>query len=120
MGYNFWALICSNRIIDVPKQGSLTTSYSTTSYFKDIETLDELDASGLPVGTSSGSLRNLFGADNDENDGKPAIRSLAKKFQLINKTEPIIEKAAYRRDICSIERLTDIAIIIAVEYFDIL
>lgn len=92
----------------------MTTSFSTVSYYKDINTLEDLDESGLYVATSSGSLRNLFGSDTQENEGKPAVRSLAKKFLLLNVTEPIITRAATRRDICSIERLTDIGLILAV------
>jgi hypothetical protein len=41
-------------------QGTLTTAYSTTIFFKDIDTLAELDKSGLPIGKSTYLLRVDF------------------------------------------------------------
>lgn len=87
------------------------TSYSTVTYYKDISTLKELDESGLPIGTSSGSLAGIFGKNNS---GGPVIRSLAGKYYFLNTTIPTIERTAYKRDICCVERLTDISVIIAV------
>lgn len=92
-------------------QGSLTTSFSTDTYYKDVNTLSELDESGLRIGTSSGSLKNVFGATDI---ASPLIRSLASKFFLLNSKIPMINRTAYYRDYCCIERLTDISIIIAV------
>lgn len=92
----------------------MTTSFSTVSYYKDIDTLNELDKSGLHIGTSSGSLRNIFGT---QNLGTAVVRSLAKKYKLLNTTVPTISRTAYKRDICCIERLTDIAVIIAVKLY---
>lgn len=89
----------------------MVTSFSTDQYYKDINTLEELDESGLEIGTSSGSLKNLFG---EKSLGTPIIRSLASKYKMISTTTPIIARAAYQRDICAIERLTDIRVIIAV------
>lgn len=96
------------------RQGSLTTSFSTVSYYKDINTLKELDESGFEIGTSSGSLRNVFGTVNVSTPLTGLISSLASKYKMINTSVPIIIRAAYKRDICCIERLTDIAVIIAV------
>lgn len=93
------------------EQGTLVTSFSTDQYYKDINTLKELDESGLEIGTSSGSLKNLFG---EPSLGTPLIRSLASKYKMINTSTPIITRAAYERDICAVERLTDIRVIIAV------
>lgn len=87
----------------------MTTSFSTDTYFKDINTLEDLDTSGMRIGTSSGSLKNIFGS---EIQGNPVVQSLADKFDLINTTA--IDRTAYNRDICCIERLTDISIIIKV------
>lgn len=79
------------------------------SHYKDIDTLEELDKSGLPIGTTSASLSNIFG-----DDGHPLIQSLAKKFQVLNPKTPIIDRAAYNRDICCVERFADIKVIITV------
>lgn len=93
------------------EQGTLVTSFSTDQYYKDINTLKELDESGFEIGTSSGSLKNLFG---EPSLGTPLTRSLASKYKMINTSTPIITRAAYERDICAVERLTDIRVIIAV------
>lgn len=95
-------------------KGSLTRSFSTVSYYKDIDTLAELDQSGLRIGTSSGSLQSIFtGANNSHG----AIRSLSKKFHIYqNATKSTILRTAYDRDICCIERWNDIGVIIPVKY----
>lgn len=76
-----------------------------------IQSLQELDESGFEIGTSSGSLKKVFG---EYSLGTPLIRSLASKYKMMNTTTPTIARAAYQRDICCIERLTDITVIIAV------
>lgn len=92
-------------------KGSLTRSFSTVSYYKDIETLADLDKSGLPIGTSSGSLRNIFEGSDSSN---AVIRSLSAKYMLRNSSIPTRSRTAIQRDICSVERLSDIGLIIAV------
>lgn len=89
-------------------QGTLTTSFSTTSFFKDINTLAELDKSGLIVGTTSNSLADIFG-----DDPTPIIVSLRQKFKVLSGV-PIRVRTSTTRDICCIERLADIKLIIAV------
>lgn len=79
------------------------------SYFKDPETLEELDKTGLPIGTTSVSLHSMFG-----DDDHPVIRSLVRKFIIITKKIPVINRTAFERDICCIERYADIKVIIAV------
>lgn len=92
-------------------QGTLTGSYSSESYYKDINTLEELDQSGLPIGTSSGSLGSIF----DQHFGSKLIESLDSKYHVFtNTTDVTIDRTASKRDICSIERLTDVSVIIAV------
>lgn len=93
----------------IDSQGSLTTSFFKDSFFKDINTLSELDESGLHIGTSSGSLSNVFGPSNQS---RGTIKSLITKFHLINQTA--IDQTAFDRNICCIERISDIKIIIAV------
>lgn len=43
------ACLLANLIIMGTFQGSLTTSFTTVTYYKDIDTLAELDATGLPI-----------------------------------------------------------------------
>lgn len=89
----------------------MTRSFSTVSYYRDIDTLAELDKSGLPIATSSGSLRNIFEGIDSSN---AIIRSLSAKYTLRNSTIATRTRTAIQRDICSVERLSDIGLIIAV------
>ncbi|XP_037912067.1 uncharacterized protein LOC119652196 [Hermetia illucens] len=90
-------------------QGSLTTSYSTKSYYADIHTLKQLDESGLPIGTSSRNLANILDSDNN-----PVLNSLQKKF--IISSVPVIDQTAFKRDICCIERASDITVIMTTTF----
>lgn len=90
-------------------QGTLTTSYSTTTYYKDINSLQDLDDSGLPLGTTSNSLIGIFGTGDS-----PLLKSLISKFYLLSGATATIDRTAYDRDICCIERCADIKVIIAV------
>ena len=47
------ACLLLNLVIAGTFQGSLYTSFSTVSYYKDISTLDMLDKTGLPIVTGS-------------------------------------------------------------------
>lgn len=95
-------------------QGILTGFYSAEPYYKDIDTLEELDEIGLPIGTTSGSLGNIFKL----HYGSTVIQSLASKFTVSNYSvvPSTIERTAWARDICSVERLNDVKVIIAVKY----
>lgn len=91
----------------------MTGLYSAEPYYKDIDTLEELDESGLPIGTTSGSLGNIF----KEDLGSPLIKSLQSKYTVANISDvATIERTAFARDICCVERLTDIKMIIAVGF----
>lgn len=80
------------------------------SYYKNLQTLHDLDASGLQIVTSSQSLRTLFG---EQNDAKPLLQSLIKKFKIFEIDSPL-QRTARKRDMCSVERYSDINIIIKV------
>ncbi|KAJ6646223.1 hypothetical protein Bhyg_01434 [Pseudolycoriella hygida] len=54
-----------NIIIAGTFQGSLTTSFSTTAYEPEIDTLEQLDRSGLPIVSSANTIKNFFGTDNN-------------------------------------------------------
>ncbi|XP_058116737.1 uncharacterized protein LOC131288540 [Anopheles ziemanni] len=104
------AFLVANVIISGTFQGTLTTAFSTKSYYKDINTLEMLDRSGFPIGTSSRSLLDIFG-----NDTSSALyRSLKGKLQILN--DSARHQAAFQRNICCIERRSDVHLIINTEY----
>ncbi|XP_058055928.1 uncharacterized protein LOC131207334 [Anopheles bellator] len=104
------AFLVANVIISGTFQGTLTTAFSTVTFYQDIDTLEALDRSGLPIGTSSRSLRDIFGNDS----ASPLYRSLTGKLQILNMSAR--NRAAFQRDICSIERRSDVSLIINTEY----
>lgn len=87
------------------------TAYTRNSH-KYINTLRELDESGMKIYAASPSLLNTFG---DNNTKEPIMNSLENKiFVLDNSSVSSIRRTAYERDSCSLERLTDIDLIIQV------
>lgn len=94
-------------------KGSLTTSFSTTAYEKEIDTLRELDDSGLIILSSALSIKNLFG---DKNDVNPVLLSLMSKLQTTSEADNVIDSVAYQRNVCGVERYSDFNIIIRVCY----
>lgn len=92
------------------RKGSLFTSFNHVAYYKNLQTLHDLDSSGMRIVTSSQSLRTLFGS---EHDASPLLKSLIKKFQIFDVDNPI-QRTAQKRDMCSVERYSDIHIIIKV------
>uniref|UniRef100_A0A182NSF8 Ionotropic glutamate receptor C-terminal domain-containing protein n=1 Tax=Anopheles dirus TaxID=7168 RepID=A0A182NSF8_9DIPT len=104
------AFLIANVIISGTFQGTLTTAFSTKSYYKDLNTLAALDLSGLPIGTSSRSLLDIFG----NHSLSPLYHSLKGKLQILN--ESARHRAAFQRDVCCIERHSDVHLIINTEY----
>ncbi|XP_052902928.1 uncharacterized protein LOC128310342 [Anopheles moucheti] len=102
--------LIANVIISGTFQGTLTTAFSTKSYYKDLNTLAALDQSAMPIATSSRSLLDIFG----NASLSPLYRSLKGKLQVLN--ESARHRAAYERDVCSIERHSDVHLIINTEY----
>lgn len=100
----------------------MKTAFTTITHFDDIHTLKQLDERGFSIGTSSGSLKKVFGSmDNvfgSQNFSNPVIRSLQRKYKLINSTKPALDLVAYDKNICCIERLTDAKVILSVSGFD--
>lgn len=86
-------------------QGSLVKSFTTTSYYPDIDTLDELDKSGLPIATSL----KVF-----ENDNSDLIKRLQSKITAHNTSS--LERAAIFRDVAGVERREDANLLISTEY----
>ncbi|XP_035779783.1 uncharacterized protein LOC118459993 [Anopheles albimanus] len=104
------AFLVANVIISGTFQGTLTTAFSTVTYYEDINTLAALDRSGLSIGTSSRSLLDIFG----NVTGSPLYESLKSKLHILNVSAR--HRAAFERDICSIERRSDVHLIINTAY----
>lgn len=89
----------------------MKTALTTVTYFDDIHTLKQLDERDLRIGTSSGSLKKVFGTmDNvfgDRNCSSSIIKSLKSKYILLNTTAPALDKVVYDGNICCIERYFD-------------
>lgn len=80
-------------------------------YKPDIDTLIDLDASGLPISSSSPNLANLFGSDDS-----PTLVSLRSKLKITNNPNFYpLKSAALDRDVCGVERLTDATSLIQVD-----
>lgn len=56
-------------------------------------------------------MENVFGERNLSN---AMIRSLQQKYIRINSTKPALDRVAFDRNICCIERLSDVKVILSV------
>lgn len=90
-------------------QGLLYNVYTKPMYYGNIDTLAALDESNMKISVESHALRNLFGGNQAESK---TLQSLNEKFQFAH--VGALKKAAYYQDICSVERFSDILIIIQV------
>jgi hypothetical protein len=104
------ACLLANIIVVGTFQGFLSTAFSTTSSFKDINTLEELDQSGLPIGTASVGLLDIFGTES----GNPLLDSLRAKMKLLVKKN--FNDTARARKICAVDRKADISITIKTKF----
>lgn len=93
-------------------QGSLTLSFGTRITESEIDTLQQLYDSGLPIISSASSTKNLFG---DEDEG-PLMRSLQARHET-REAATAIQLAAFDRSACSVERYSDVEILIKVPAF---
>lgn len=107
------ACLLANLIISGTFESYLYTAYTKRSFYKNIDTLHDLDESNLQISASSPSLRNLFG--NSQTSSSDVLKSLKKKYILDDGVESAIERTAIKRDICSVERYSDVNIIIQVQ-----
>lgn len=87
-----------------------------TAYTKatsvNIDTLSELDKSGLWITASSPALRNTFG---NKRTGSEMLRSLSDKIFLNTTTDQsALDRVIENRDVCSIERYSDVHILMMV------
>ncbi|XP_059620702.1 uncharacterized protein LOC132264493 [Phlebotomus argentipes] len=107
----FFMAICllMNVIITGTFQGTLFTSITTPGSYKDINTLQELDESGLIISTPSEQLFELFG-----DGGTPVLDSLKRKMKMIERTT--FDKIRYNEETVFISRKADSVLNIEMEY----
>lgn len=79
-------------------QGNLVTSYTKTVFYKDLETLEDIDESGLLVSTC---IADIFG--HNITDVQKRLESKRVKTMM----ERSINRVAYTRDCCALERKKD-------------
>ncbi|KAG7203008.1 hypothetical protein KM043_010136 [Ampulex compressa] len=80
--------------------GILYKSFAQDMYYDDIDTLSDLDKTGLPIQYTSYSMNDLFGPRNDSS-ASPLIRSLRSKLGYGYKS---IKHAAYYRNVTGLIR----------------
>jgi hypothetical protein len=99
----------ANIIVVGTFQGFLSTAFSTTSSYKDINTLEELDRSGLLIETTYVAHFDIFGTGDS-----PLLDSLRTKMILLTTNHfndiPIATKN------CGIDRKADIGILIETKF----
>lgn len=83
---------------------------------KNIDTLEELDAAGIRILTSSTAYRNIFG---DNESVSEVFKSLQAKMFLDNSDISSMQRVLTLDNVCTLERRTDIDIMIFVRtYFN--
>lgn len=89
-------------------QGSLTTSFSTVSYYPDIDTLDDLIESGLIITTNLDLLKH---------DDSPQAMALKEK-QILSRGNWSFSRAAEKKDAAALERHLDAEFFIKERFLD--
>jgi hypothetical protein len=84
-------------------QVTLVTEISSPNYYPDIDTLEELAESGLPIATSYQNLVDIF---NDSDN--PIMMRLAKNVRLESNNYGIKERIAYKMDYAAITTLSNV------------
>lgn len=90
-------------------QSSLVTSYSSASYYPDLNTMEDVLASNLPIS----STLDVF----SYNSSSETIRRLRQK-QISSKGKVSLEEAAYHRSVAALERKLDAEFYIGTKYYD--
>lgn len=86
--------------------GTLYHSFTNEMYYRSINTLEELDKTGLSVATASTNLRDIFGIK-DVPDDSPIFPRLRQKLNIYEDTSmPIIQRTANEKNIAAITRET--------------
>lgn len=86
--------------------GTLYHSFTNEIFYRPIETLEELDTSGLTIATSSPNLGDIFGPNNHlEKSSSSTLSRLANKIKNVeNDNISTIEKTAFKRNVAAIYR----------------
>ncbi|XP_046602648.1 uncharacterized protein LOC124296629 [Neodiprion lecontei] len=96
-------------------QGSLYQEFTNPRYYRNLNTLAELDQSGLLIGTTSPNLGDIFGED----DNSPTLTHLRQKIKIFAKSKVrTIDKAASGRNIAAIERRNDLMLSTKTKFLD--
>lgn len=107
----FVACMIFNIIIIGTFQGTLVTSFSTTTHYPDIDTLEQFDQSGLYVLTATRGVQTVFG-----DDGSEFFRNLNGKVKIVPKLKNAFMKIAYERNMASLDRRADAVLKIQMNY----
>lgn len=90
-------------------QGSLVTSYSSELYYPDLNTLEDVAASNLPISTTL----DVF----SHNSSSETIRKLRQK-QISLRGKSSLDEAAFHRTVAALERKLDAEFYIGTRFFD--
>jgi hypothetical protein len=93
-----------NAVITWTFQGNLVKSFSTKSYYADINTLEQLDKSGLAISTSLNVFENYHNST--------LIKHLHEK--IVHKYRVSMKQAAFERNVVALERKKDAKLFILV------
>ncbi|KAK9730563.1 Collagen triple helix repeat (20 copies) [Popillia japonica] len=100
--------LCMHIILTAIFQGNLATSFSIISFFPDINTLNDLLNSDLMISTNLDILDNAT---------SPILKALRqKKTNFIYSSS--LDRAAYYKDVCAVERKMDAELLLKTEYVD--
>ncbi|XP_033606062.1 uncharacterized protein LOC111875685 [Cryptotermes secundus] len=83
-------------------QVTLVTEISSPNYYPDINTLEQLEESGLPISTSYQNLVDIFNYSDS-----PIMTSLAKKVRLESNNYGIKERIAHKMDYAAVTTLSN-------------
>lgn len=97
-----------NLIVNGIIQGSLTTSFSTVSYYPDITTLEALASSGLTISSNVDVWK----------DDNCTIAKTLKNRQRPTNGERAMQRAAFQRDVAAVERRLDATYYINDQFLD--
>jgi hypothetical protein len=84
-------------------QVTLVTEISSPNYYPDINTLEQLADSGLPIATSFHSLLDTFSSSDS-----PTMMRLAANVRLVSHSVNIKQRTAYKRDYAAIASLSNV------------
>ncbi|EFA05247.1 hypothetical protein TcasGA2_TC015398 [Tribolium castaneum] len=109
VGQSIFLFFCMvfNVIILSLVQGSFFKSFTTPTYFREIDTLEELDRSGLPIASNFYSFDGV---------GSKTIANL--KRRKVPSVPHIMDAVAYKRNVAKLERKRDIEAFIKTHYLD--